>query len=95
MVKIMAVPKKALIVSLFMVLLTLNALACPAFSITLNYRDAEIAGSSVFPVSVSYEVPVYQKGMSFSTWSPDAFGSSESDESLALLSETNTEWISL
>jgi hypothetical protein len=89
----MGVLKKSLIF-LLSALLTLEALACPVFSIT--FREPEdIAVSSVVPVSVSYEIPVYQKGMSFSTWSPDAFGTSESDESLARLAETNTEWIAL
>jgi len=91
----MAVSKKAIVFSLLMALLTLNALACHVFSITFNGKDAKIDCSSGVPVSVSYEAVIYQKGMSFSTWSPDAFGSSESDESLTLLAETNTEWISL
>jgi hypothetical protein len=81
-VKVMGGPKKPLIFSSLMVLLTLEALACPAFSSTAES-------------SLSYDVPVYQKGMCYSTWSPVAFGSSESDESLALLAETNTEWISI
>ncbi|MCW4021860.1 MAG: hypothetical protein NWF02_01700 [Candidatus Bathyarchaeota archaeon] len=39
--------------------------------------------------------PVYQKGIAFSAWSPDAFSDPMSDESLRLLSETNAQWISL
>ena len=61
-----------------MVLLALEALACPVFSVTSNMEHRE-----------------FQKGMCFSTWSPVAFGSSESDESMARLAETNTEWISI
>lgn len=87
--------KKSLIFISLMVLLTLEAIVCPVLSITLNEKYSDIGVSSVFPASVSYEMPVFQKGMCYSTWSPDAFGSSESDESLALLAETNTEWISL
>ena len=39
--------------------------------------------------------PVYQKGLSYSAWDSDSFGGSESDESLRLLTETNTEWIAI
>ena len=38
---------------------------------------------------------IFQKGLSYSAWSPDAFSDSTSDESLQLLTETNTEWIAL
>ena len=44
---------------------------------------------------ISDFVPVFQKGLSFSAWSSDAFETSESDESLALLTETKTEWIAV
>lgn len=87
--------KKSLIFISLMALLISEALVCPVLTITINEKYGEIAESSVFPASVSYDMPVFQKGMCYSTWSPDAFGSSESDESLALLAETNTEWISL
>ena len=39
--------------------------------------------------------PVYQKGFAFSSWAPEAFNDPISDESLAQLAQTNTEWISL
>jgi len=39
--------------------------------------------------------PVFQKGIAFSSWSPDAFSDPISDESLTLLAQTNAEWISL
>ena len=88
--------KKSLIFSSLIVLLTLEALAYPVFPITFNENSSGVAESSVFPEAVvSYEIPVYQKGMSFSAWSSDAFSRSESDESLVLLTETNTEWISI
>ncbi len=87
--------KKSLILYSLMALLTLETLTCPVLSITSNGKYVDIAESSVFPASVSYDAPVFQKGMCYSAWSPDAFGSPESDESMALLAETNTEWISL
>jgi len=88
--------KKSLIFSSLIVLLTLEALAYPVFSLTFNGKYSEAAESSIFPeAEVYYEIPVYQKGMSFSAWSSDAFSSSESDEALVLLTETNTEWISI
>jgi len=88
--------KKLLIFSSLIVLLTLEALAYPVFPLAFNGKYSEDAGSSVFPEAlVSYEIPVYQKGMSFSAWSSDAFSNSESDEALVLLTETNTEWISI
>jgi len=34
--------------------------------------------------------PVFQRGISYSAWSNDDFSSSESDESLSLLTETGT-----
>jgi hypothetical protein len=94
--RIMGRLKNSLIFSSLMVLLTLEALACPVFPLTFEGKYGEAAESSVFPEAlVSYEAPVYQKGMCFSAWSSDAFSSSESDESLVLLAETNTEWVSI
>ncbi|MCW3976639.1 MAG: hypothetical protein NWE77_01765, partial [Candidatus Bathyarchaeota archaeon] len=88
--------KKSLIFSSLIVLLTLEALAYPVFPLAFNENSSGVAESSVFPeAAVSYEIPVYQKGLSFSAWSNDVFSSSESDESLRLLTETNTEWIAL
>ena len=65
-------------VSFLIVILALEALACPVFTATSNAKGA-----------------VFQKGVSYSAWSSDAFSSFESDESLRLLTETNTEWIAL
>jgi hypothetical protein len=88
--------KNSLIFSSLTVLLTLEILVYPVFPLAFNRKDGGAAESSIFPeVSVSYKTPVYQKGMCFSAWSGDAFSSSESDEALALLTETNTEWVSI
>ena len=40
-------------------------------------------------------VPVFQKGMSYSSWTTEDFTTSNSDESLKLLTRTNTEWIAI
>jgi len=88
--------KNLLIFSSLIVLLTLEALAYPVFPLDFNGKYSEAAEHSVFPEAMaSYELPVYQKGMSFSAWSGDAFSSSESDEALVLLAETNTECVSI
>ena len=56
----------------------------------------ELFSFSVFSAAVSDEgTPNFQKGLCYSGWSSDAFGTSESDESLSLLTETNTEWVSI
>ena len=44
---------------------------------------------------LSDNTPLFQKGLSYSAWSRDAFISSDSDESLALITQTNTEWIAI
>ena len=65
--RIMGRLKKSLIFSSLIVLLTLEALAYPVFSLAFNGKYSEDAESSVFPEAlVSYEIPVYQKGMCFS-----------------------------
>jgi len=87
--------KKSILFSLLIVLLTLEFLACPVFSLSLNQKDSE-ATEIYFPEAELTEViPVFQKGLSYSAWSSDAFSSSESDESLELLTKTNTEWIAI
>jgi hypothetical protein len=45
--------------------------------------------------AINESLPTFQKGMSFSAWSSDAFATAESDESLYLLTGTNTEWIAI
>ena len=88
--------KSSLSVSSLIVILTLEVLACPVFALTLNEEYGGAAESAVFPeAEMSYGNAVFQKGLSYSAWSSDAFSSSESDESLRLLTETNTEWIAL
>ncbi|MEJ2281579.1 MAG: hypothetical protein P8X97_06690 [Candidatus Bathyarchaeota archaeon] len=60
----------------------------PVFKVT--------ASSPTFPNSDTVEKqPIFQKGLSYSAWSSNAFSSLESDESLGLLTETNAEWISI
>ncbi|UCE15265.1 MAG: hypothetical protein JSV12_05090 [Candidatus Bathyarchaeota archaeon] len=56
-----------------------------------------VAKSLVFTESqpVSSGKPVFQKGMSYTTWSSNAYNGSDSDESLRLLTETNTEWVAI
>ncbi len=88
--------EKSLIFSSLILILTLEVLAYPVFSLVLNQKFNRVAEASCFPeAEVSNGNPVYQKGMSYSAWSGDAFSSSESDESLRLLAETNTEWIAI
>jgi hypothetical protein len=88
--------KNSLIISSLIVILTLEVLAYPAFSLGLNEEHGGSAESSVIPeAEMPYGKAVFQKGLSYSAWSSDAFSSPESDESLRLLTETNTEWIAL
>ena len=86
---------KSVIVSSLIVILALDVLAYPVFPLALN-REYGVAESFGFPEAELSDVrPVFQKGLSYSAWSSDAFSSSESDESLWLLTETNIEWIAL
>jgi hypothetical protein len=88
--------QNSLIISSLIVILTLEALASPAVSFGLSEEHSGVAESSGFPeAEMLYGSAVFQKGLSYSAWSSDAFSSSESDESLRLLTETNTEWIAL
>lgn len=67
-----------------------------AFSLLIFFLAVEVLAPSAFSLTDVNEIsPVYQRGMSFSAWSNDAFSTSESDESLTLLSETNTEWVAI
>ncbi len=86
---------KSVIFASLIVILALKVLAYPMFTLALN-REYDVAESFGFPEAELSDVrPVFQKGLSYSAWSSDAFSSSESDESLRLLTETNTEWIAL
>jgi hypothetical protein len=88
--------KKSLIFSSVILLLTLEVIAYPVFPIAFNEKSSGVNESSV---SQKAELPdvklVFQKGLSYSCWSKDDFGSSVSDESLGLLTETGAEWIAL
>jgi hypothetical protein len=50
--------------------------------------------NEVSGVSSNINGPVFQKGMSYVSWPPN-FGSANSNESLRLLSLTNTEWVAI
>ena len=78
-----------------MVILVLNAVAYPMVC------SATSGGVTVgiFP-NVSNAVgqngrPLFQKGMSYTAYAPEEFSTPASDESLELLAETNTEWVSI
>ncbi len=87
--------KKSLTLSLIL-LLTFEALAFPVSSFAFNENFEAV---SEFPAFQEAEVsdgnPVFQKGLSYTTWSSDAFSRPESDESLQFLTETNAEWIAV
>jgi len=88
--------KSSLTISLLILLLTINVLACPVLAFISKETFDAADEDTIFPeVEISYGNAVYQKGVSYSAWSSDAFSSPESDESLRQLTETNTEWISL
>lgn len=88
--------KKSVIFSLVILLLTLEVLAFPVFPLVFNGKLEGVAELPILPeAEASDGKPVFQKGVSYSTWSSDAFSSSESDESLRLLTETNTDWIAI
>jgi len=88
--------KKLLIFSSLILLLTFEVNAYPVFPITFNKNSSGVTDCLV---SQNPELPdakpVFQKGLSYSCWSNHDFGSSVSDESLRLLTETGTEWIAL
>jgi hypothetical protein len=88
--------KNSLIFSSLILLLTFEVAAYPVFPITLNKKSSEVTESLISQQPELPDVkPVFQKGLSYSCWSNDDFGSSVSDESLRLLTETGTEWIAL
>ena len=57
--------------------------------------EVRIVKSQFISEQVSDFRPVFQKGISYSAWASDDFSSSESDESLAQLTQINTKWISI
>ncbi len=92
----MNIVKKSLIPSSLILLLVLDVIIYPVFSIVFNERSGGVTEYSVYQKTELLDIkPVFQKGLSYSCWSNDDFSSSESDESLNLLSETGTEWIAL
>jgi hypothetical protein len=87
---------KQLIFSSLVLLLTLEVVAYPAFSLTTHNGSSGVTDCSVSQnVSPTAVAHVFQKGMSYSCWSNDDYSTSVSDESLRLLAETGTEWIAL
>ena len=76
-------------------LLSFQVLAAPLGSFALNKTSGVSVYSAFLGAEVNAKMPVFQKGLSYTTWSVDAFNSSESDESLRLLTETNTDWIAI
>ncbi|MCJ7614727.1 hypothetical protein MUO71_08215 [Candidatus Bathyarchaeota archaeon] len=87
--------KRSLIFSSLILLLTVQALAYPLVFLASNKSSGVSVYSAFLDAEVSAGVPAFLKGLSYSAWSGDAFSSSESDESLRLLTETNTEWIAI
>jgi len=88
--------KKSLIFSWVILLLTLEVIAYPVFPLAFNEKSSGVTGSLVSQKAELPDAePVFQRGISYSAWSNDDFSSSESDESLSLLTETSTEWIAL
>ncbi len=81
--------KKSITFSLFL-LLAIEVLSYVGISL------ANVAEIASYPeASIHERDPVYQKGMSFSAWSSEAFSTPESDESLSILVETSTEWVAI
>jgi hypothetical protein len=88
--------KKSLIFSSLILLLTFEVIAYPVFPLTFTKNSRGVADCLVSQKAELPDAkPVFQKGLSYSCWSNHDFGSSVSDESLRLLTETGTEWIAL
>ena len=87
---------KSLIFSSLILLLTFEFVAYPVFPLTFTKNSSEVTDCLVSQKAELPDAkPVFQKGLSYSCWSNNDFGSSVSDESLRLLAETGTEWIAL
>ncbi|PVX24263.1 MAG: hypothetical protein CW691_08120 [Candidatus Bathyarchaeum sp.] len=78
-----------------MLLLGLELFVCPVFPLGLNKKGNEATKISFPEAEITDEAPVFQKGFSYAVWSSDTFSSPESDESLSLLTKTNTEWVAI
>ena len=88
--------KKSLIFSSLILLLTFEVAVYPVFPLVFNENPSGVTESWVSQeAELPNGKPIFQKGMSYSCWSSHDFGSSVSDESLSLLTETGTEWIAL
>jgi hypothetical protein len=79
--------------SLFIILIIQNFVFYPLFPF-LAGKQNRIA-KIYLSAELIENIPVFQKGLSYSAWSSDAFSTPESDQSLTLLKETHTEWIAL
>jgi hypothetical protein len=80
--------KTSIAFTLLILLVAAELFAYPVFSFVTeisSFPEAEVPDGS----------PIFQRGMSYSAWTSDAFSTPESDESLRLLAETNTEWIAI
>jgi O-glycosyl hydrolase len=62
-----------------------------SFNVTL---PAESITTFTGKISSSF-TPVFQKGMSYTSWSADAYGTSASNQSLFNMRQTNTEWVAI
>jgi hypothetical protein len=81
--------------------IVLTLLLASTLITTLNARpfkavlSAQLTPENGYMMALSnVNGPVFQKGMSYVSWPPN-FGSADSNESLRLLSLTNTEWVAL
>lgn len=87
--------KYKLALGTLLMLLLANALTTTfnvtLFRATLTQLAPENGG---IMVSANINGPFFQKGMEYSSWLPN-FGSANSNESLRLLSLTNTDWVAL
>ena len=75
--------------------MTFQVLAFPFSSLAANKPGKTWLYSEVPSAKILEGTPVFQRGLSYSAWTRDAFSSSESDESLRLLTGTNTKWIAI
>jgi hypothetical protein len=87
--------KKSVIIYSVMVIMTFQVLAFPLGSLAANKPGKTWLNSEAPSAKISEVTPVFQRGVSYSAWARDAFRSSESDESLRLLTGTNTKWIAI
>jgi len=88
--------ERLLLIFSLIVILTIEILGCPVFSISVNGEKTKAEERYfISEPEVQDWLPVFQKGLCYSAWSSDAYNTPESDESLLLLTKTNTEWVSI